>query len=196
VKETQELEIWHKFKKGDKQALARIYECYSKSMYAYGKRISADDSLVMDCIQDVFIKLIDSRDHLQITESTHLYLFKSLRNEILGELRSEKRKRNISLSIYESSSSVSSIEQSIVQSEAELHKRALVDQAINRLTDHQREAIFLRYKQQFDYEEIADLLEIDVPSARTLVYRSLKKVKEDLSGKVSIILGMIWLAKS
>jgi RNA polymerase sigma factor (sigma-70 family) len=151
--------------------------------------------LIKDCIQDVFIKLIDNREKLQITESTHLYLFKSLRNEILGELRAEKRKRNISLSTYENPSTVSSIEQSIVQSESDLHKRALVDQALNRLTDHQREAIFLRYKQQFDYEEIAELLDIDVSSARTLIYRTLKKVKEDLSGKVSIILGMIWLNK-
>jgi RNA polymerase sigma factor (sigma-70 family) len=195
VIEGTEFNIWIRFKDGDKEALSDIYDRYVHQLYAYGCKIHADESLVKDCVQEVFIRLIDHRDRLKITETTHLYLFKSLRNQILEELRTENRKKSVSQLIHDPTSLVASVEQSIVQREEENHQLILVERALNLLTDYQREAIFLRYSQEFGYEEIAEMLDIDVSSARTLVYRALKKVKEILSVKTNIFLS-IYCCKS
>lgn len=183
-----EFNLWTRFRNGDKDALSAIYDRYVRQLYSYGCKIYTDDALVKDCIQEIFIQLIDKRDRLIITETTHLYLFKSLRNKILEELRTQNRKKEASQSITDFSPLAASAEQSIVFYEEELFRRELMEMALSSLTDYQREAIILRYSQEFSYEEIAEMLEIDVPSARTLVYRSLKKVREFLSSRTSIFL--------
>jgi len=195
VKDTIDLKIWQRFKDGESQALAEIYRCYTNDLYSYGKKISKDEVLIKDSIQEIFVKLINKRSQLIISENIHTYLFKSLRNKILEELRSENRKKNILIQITPESAHVSSIEQSIVLGEEETHKQLLIDQAMNVLTDYQREAIYLRFNQMFEYEEIAEMLGIDVASARTLVYRSLKKVKEHLSVRTTILFSMIVRSK-
>ena len=54
------------------------------------------------------------------------------------------------------------------------------------LSDRQREAIYLKYTNDFSYEEIAEILNIDVASSRTLIYRSIKKIRE-LLGRNAIV---------
>lgn len=188
VTERTEFNLWTRFRNGDQDALSAIYDRYVRQLHSYGCKVHTDDALVKDCIQEVFIQLIDKRDRLTITETTHLYLFKSLRNKILEELRTQNRKKEISQSITDFSPLAASVEQSIVFKEEELFRRELMEMALSSLTDYQREAIILRYSQEFSYEEIAEMLEIDVPSARTLVYRSLKKVREFLSSRTQIFL--------
>lgn len=191
VRDCIDIELWQRFKNGEYQALSQIYKYYINSLFDYGVKICPDDALVKDSIQEVFIKLIDKRTQLVIGENIHVYIYKSLRNEILEALRSDRRKKNISGQIIPEDTHVSSIEQSIVRSEEELQTQRLIDQAIGQLTDYQREAIFLRYNQQFGYDEIAEMLGIDVASARTLVYRALKKVKEHLSVKTTILFHLL-----
>jgi RNA polymerase sigma factor (sigma-70 family) len=58
---------------------------------------------------------------------------------------------------------------------------AKIKQVMSKLTDHQRELIHLKYSEGFQNNEIAEMLNIDVASVRTLLYRSLKKGAEVVS---------------
>lgn len=183
--EVKDNTIWKKFKDGDRHSQSVVYEQYVNKLYSYGFKICANDSLIKDCIHEVFIQLIERKENLIITEYTHLYLFKSLRNKILEELRTSNRRKITSQEVIDKSSTmVVSVEQSIVQNEEEQIRLEMMHAAIGQLTDYQREAIFLRYSQDFGYEEIAEILNIDVSSVRTLIYRSLKKVRENLTSKI------------
>jgi RNA polymerase sigma factor (sigma-70 family) len=187
VKGLEEQNLWLKFKDGDKEALSFLYEQYIHMLFSYGMKIHQNEFLVKDCIQEVFIQLIEKRRDIKITYHTHLYLFKSLRNKLLEELRSKKRKADISrTNIQQTDLFEDSFEQSIILSEEDRYRRKLVKAALNILNDYQKEAIFLRYSQGFSYDEMAEMLDIDISSARTLVYRSLKKIKEALSQKIPI----------
>ena len=75
-----------------------------------------------------------------------------------------------------------------MQSEEEQSRLVIMKAALSRLSDYQREALFLKYSQGLEYEKIAELLEIDISSARTLIYRSLKKVKQEISTRTQLIL--------
>jgi len=174
--------LWKNFKNGDDSALARIYTDYADQLYAYGLKIINDEALVKDCIQEVFIQLIEKRETLVITSRTHLYLFKSLRNKLFEELRSEKRKKNI-LKLWPESEiqPEKTAEHSAIVSEEKKSMEAKIKQVMSKLTDHQRELIHLKYSEGFQNNEIAEMLNIDVASVRTLLYRSLKKGAEVVS---------------
>ena len=182
-------ELWHRFKSGDDDALSKLYNLYVHKLFSYGLKINGDEYLVKDCIQEVFIQLIDKRKTLIPSDSTSIYLFKSLRNKLLEELRSKNRRMDIAKSIlFGDEMSEMSAEQSIVSSEEVQLRAKIIENALNALSDHQKEAIFLKYSQGFDYKKIAEILEIDIASARTLIYRSLKLVKRSINSKTPILL--------
>ena len=187
---TQETnDLWQRFIIGEDQALSTLYNCYVHKLFSYGLKIHGDEFLVKDCIQEVFIHLIDRKKKIILSDVSAVYLFKSLHNKLLEELRTKSRKIDITKSIsfgevnYEMSA-----EQQIIRSEQEQFLSKTMEAALNTLSDYQKEAIFLKYSQGFEYEKIAELLEIDIASARTLIYRSLKKVKGALLCKTKIIL--------
>lgn len=179
---------WRKFMLGDDEALSTLYNRYVHELFSYGLKIHGDDQLVKDCIQEVFIHLIDRRRKIKFSDATPVYLFKSLRNKLLEELRSKNRRTTIVNSIAtENADHEISAEQLKIRSEEEHYYSRILAEAMDKLSDYQKEAVYLKYSQGFDYEKIAELLEIDVASARTLIYRSLKKVKESLVKKIQIL---------
>ncbi len=174
--------IWSRFKQGDNDALAILYKNYAHELYAYGLKIINDENLVKDSIQEVFIHLIGKRESLQITSTIHVYLFKSLRNKIFEESRSKHKKQDIlKLQFVVDEPVDSSTEEKMIESEEKKSNQVEMKNAIHKLTERQQEVIFLKYTEDFDYEEIADLLNIDIASVRTLVYRSLKSIKNLLA---------------
>ncbi|MBO9637571.1 MAG: sigma-70 region 4 domain-containing protein, partial [Siphonobacter aquaeclarae] len=49
-----------------------------------------------------------------------------------------------------------------------------------RLPERQREILYLRFRHDFDYEQIASLMQISVPTCRTFIYRALKQLRGKL----------------
>ena len=82
--------VWNAFKSGDRKALDYIFNKYVKLLYAYGGKITKDQDLVEDCIQDLFVELWQRRHSL--SEVTHIkyYLLKSLRRRVARKLSSDK----------------------------------------------------------------------------------------------------------
>lgn len=180
----KEYDLWIRFKSGDDNALSTLYSLYVNQLYSYGLKISRDDHIVKDCIQEVFINLVDKRQILLISEKTHLYLFKSLRNKIIEEARSHTRKKKIEeLLVHDINSQSLSAEELIVCSEEENFQKKIINSAMEGLSEHQREAIFLKYSEDLSYDDIAIVLDIDIASVRTLMYRTLKKIKESITKK-------------
>lgn len=182
-------DLWHRFKGGDDHALSVIYSHYVHQLYSYGLKIHGDEFLVKDCIQEVFMQLIDKRTRLVISDYTSIYLFKSLRNKLLEELRSKSRRTDIIHSISDNNPVHEiSAEQSTVLSEEENFRTLTINKALSKLSDYQKEAIYLKYSQGLEYDKIAELLGIDISSVRTLIYRALKKVKEEINSKTQLLL--------
>ena len=173
--------LWSRFKNGDLDALTELYGEYAHSLYNYGLKIIPDEALVKDCIQEVFIHLIDKRETLFVSSRTHVYLFKSLRNKLFEESRSKSRKYQIlNLMPKDDQAFESSAESRMIEFEERKKIQSEIKKAIKELPDRQQEVVFLKYTEGFSYEEIGELLQIDVASARTLVYRSLKNIKKSL----------------
>lgn len=174
--------LWINFKNGKVDSLSLLYKEYADELYSYGIRIYGDKDLVKDCIQEIFIQLIDKRKSLNITPQIHAYLFKSLRNKLLEELRSKKRKQDINSRLSEFETGYEKhAEQKIIEDEDNKSIRKIVQTSIEKLSDRQKEIIYLKYTKDFSYDEIAEILQIDKASARTLLYRTLKTMKEQLS---------------
>ena len=182
-----ELYYWQSFIDGDIEALSKLYLMYIDELYSYGMKIWPDEYLVRDSIQEVFIQIIEKQKRLKLTTKIKTYIFKSLRNKILEELRSKFRRKVIASLIFKSENkSTMSVELSFIKFEENQNKAEIISLALNELSVHQREAIFLRYSNGYEYSEIAEIMGITIASARTLIFRSLKKLKVVISKKTSL----------
>jgi RNA polymerase sigma factor (sigma-70 family) len=175
----EELNCWRDFiEDNDLEGLARIYKAYANEMFSYGMKIHPDKNLVMDSMQEVYVRIIEKRETLRATDKIKIYLFKSIRNKILEELRTKHRKDNIEVLIpTRDPDFAKEIENLGFSSEEPRLREKITHYSLNKLSKHQREGLFLKYSLNCSYKEISEILEIDIPSARTLIYRSLKQVK-------------------
>ena len=72
------------------------------------------------------------------------------------------------------------MEEIIVQDETEKLKHNQLKNAVNKLTDRQREALYLKYTQNMDYEQVGQVLEMNYQSCRNLIYRALTELRSQL----------------
>src|SRR5438105_8193570 len=85
---TDDLSLWLRFKNGDKEAFAALYQKHIISLLAYGHKLCNDEEILKDTLQELFIEIWNARQSLAITDSVKFYLFKALRYKLI---RFEKR---------------------------------------------------------------------------------------------------------
>ena len=77
-------------------------------------------------------------------------------------------------------SSSKSAEESIIQSENSLEISTKLSVAMTSLSSKQRKGLSLKFDEKKSYEEIAAILGISIESVRTLIYRAVKKLRNEI----------------
>ncbi|HBG40485.1 RNA polymerase sigma factor [Limibacterium fermenti] len=172
---------WQQFLEyGDEKSFSVIYNCYVDNMYSYGISMGFQEEACKDAIQDVFYKIYFLRGKLQHIKNGPSYIFRSYKHRLL-DLAQKEHSEDTSLSTnYQETpflTEVSILDNLIDNEEAELLKKK-VQILLDNLTSHQREAVYLRYMMELEYEDIANILNISQESVRKLIYRSLEKLRE------------------
>lgn len=169
--------IWEKFAQGDDRALSSLYFDFFDSLLNFGMKYSSDRFLVEDCIQNLFVDLLKNRHRQNPVQNIRFYLFKGLRNQLAYEKR--KTRKLIPSDPDETDFTISySVENRLIATETDEFQAKFLRMVTENLTARQKEALFLKFNCGFDYVQIAELMQISVESVRTLVYRTLKSVKE------------------
>jgi RNA polymerase sigma factor (sigma-70 family) len=170
-------ELWRKFQIGDEKALSEIYSLFFSHLYNYGFKFSADASLVEDCIQDLFIKLIRNRETLSAPDSVKNYLFKAFRSHIFDKLEKLKKYPVQQLGETFEFGLEPHWESEIIREEDRETQMELMRTLLKTLTPRQREAIFLKYEEGFSYPEIAEMLSLTTKAAYKLVGRAIHTLR-------------------
>ena len=107
------------------------------------------------------------------------YLFVALKRRIIKCLNKEQHRVELRAQIppFEN---VLSIEQRLISSQENEEQKNRVRQAVNQLSDKQREAIFLLFYEDLSYAQIAELLNVRPKTARNLVGKALQAMRSYL----------------
>lgn len=189
------LVIWTRFKSGDQEAFAALYNQHINTLYNYGIKLCKDKDIVKDALQDIFLELFINRDKVRVThEYLKFYLLLALKRNLIKKL---KDGRKVSHEFNESLDfdPQYSIEFQIIEQEQDEEINRKVSAAIRQLPAKQKEAVYLRYNESLEYEEIAAILEITVESVRKQIYRALKTVREIVGNEVVSVLFALMLKK-
>ncbi|MBN1905975.1 MAG: sigma-70 family RNA polymerase sigma factor [Deltaproteobacteria bacterium] len=173
--------LWENFRlEGSQEALSLIYYGHFDFLYDFALRYTGDRSLIEDSIQNVFGYLLRKQKKLNPVSNLRYYLLQSFRRELFDQLKKKKRIHYAT----EFSESPELLCYNKIEDQIESEERdsviKLVQKSIAKLGPKQQEIIFLRFSQDFDYSEIAEMLSISVDSCYQSVYRSVKFIKEDI----------------
>ncbi|MEH1007299.1 sigma-70 family RNA polymerase sigma factor [Winogradskyella sp. ECml5-4] len=184
-----DLILWAQLKDGDIDALGGLYDLFIDELFSYGVQFCADKTVVMDSIHDVFLNLYKYRKNLANTDQVKYYLFRSLKNQIISSLKGELLDQAFMFNddVYINKYS-NSIEEEIIETEFNNEQTYKLSKAINSLSKKQRKGLFLRFTEERDYEEIAQIMNVSVQTSRTLVYRAIKTLRKNMLVGVFCIL--------
>lgn len=164
------------------EALGALYDRHVDDLFAVSIYVCPDRGAAQDAIHDMFLDLYRYHKKLAPADNVRAYLITALRRKLYKVRKRTSRslddEANTSRILDQPGLATESAEDVIVLEETRSGLRQSLHQALQTLTEHQKQAIQLRFKEEKTYEEIADDLRLSVPSARTLVYRTLKAMRK------------------
>jgi RNA polymerase sigma factor (sigma-70 family) len=171
--------LWRQFKEGDRQVFSFIYRQYIQALYNYGMKVAEDTELVEDCIQELFIYLWKTRENLSDTNSIKFYLFKSLRRRIISTREETLRlnKKNEGAAKGRETAEFS-YEYLLVSRQAEAEQAEILTNSLNALTKRQREAIILKFYDNLSFQEVAEVMSLNIKSTYNLISKAIEVLKE------------------
>lgn len=166
--------VWEACRAGDKGAYADIYKLYYPRLYNYGRKLTDNAVLIEDSIQEIFVRFWMNREQLAAVREFRSYLFVSFRHCLLRLLSQHRKLRE---ELPDDEQYVFALELSAEQQQLakeELHEQLLaLKNAMDQLTPRQKEAIFFRFYENMEYEEIATILQISVKATYKLMARAI-----------------------
>ena len=169
--------LWGLCLPGDREGFKEIYCRFYSLLYNYGSKLVSDEDLVKDCIQDIFIKLIQNYQSLSVAPNVKGYLIKALRNKLYDALEKEKTTDDITL--YEEIFITDELFPLLSFDDSEADDRAKhLMQVFSQLSSHQQEIIYLYYVNELKHEEIAEIMGINYQSSKNLLFRSLSRLRK------------------
>lgn len=172
--------IWAEFKKGEEYALSYIYHQNIDFLFFYGKKITKDDDLIMDLIQDLFYELIRTKNNLGETDNIRFYLMKSFRRKLIKQIQQKQKQENYNKEIDFYPDIVFSVEEDLILTEERTHRLELVKQGMKELSHKQREVLYYKFTCGFDYNQISEIMAVTNDSARQLASRAIQSLKKYL----------------
>lgn len=170
--------------------ITSIYNLYVDDLFTYGTYLGYNREVVKDAIHDLFLKFLDDKNILNDVSNIKFYLFRSLRNRLLDMYKYQKE--HIGLNEYfavEMQFNIQvNVEDLIIEKEEQMQIKDEIEQMLNTLTDRQREIIYLRYIQEYDYNQISELLQINVHSCRKLVSKAICSLREKFGFLITLLI--------
>lgn len=184
--------LWQRLIDGEESAFTMLFERYYPTLLSYGKSFLADTDRVQDCVQDVFADIWLYRSTLKQAVSAKAYLLSSVRKRIARfHARDRIFSKTDSLDNIEFSISFT-VEDSLIAHEEAASRIHQLNRQLNALPPRQKEALFLRYHQGLNTEQVAEILNINYQSANNLLHRALQHLRAELKGNVTLLAALIF----
>ncbi|HET8808700.1 MAG TPA: RNA polymerase sigma factor [Flavobacteriaceae bacterium] len=162
----------------NQQAFLGIFDPLRDRMYRLSLRLLVSKEAAEDAVQEVLLKLWERKEKLQKYDSPQAYAMTIAKNHCLDQLKS---KQNNNLRIVHSN-----YEENNTPLQKQLEAKndfELLQEIMKTLPDQQKAIIQLRDIEEMEYEEIAEIMNMNETAVRVALSRGRKKLREALLKK-------------
>ena len=171
---------------GNRQAFGRLIDDYGGLVYTLLHRMVQDRDTARDLAQDTFIKAWTRLRTLRKHASFPSWICSVARRIALDHLRRMKTRKEVSMP-----------EESFIESPDEHRPElsaegiALLEQAVYKLSERDRQLITLAYWKEMDTADVGRVMGIPEPNVRVYLHRARKRLREHLRGYENELLQQI-----
>lgn len=158
----------------DRRTLETIFKEYHAQCLVFAVRYTGNEHEAEEVIQQVFLRLWEKRDTIEITGIVRSYLFAAIRNTAISNWRKDVVRQD-----RENTAGIFRFEDPVIQSPVwELER--LYRRALEALPGRCREIFILSRQEQLKYAEIATIMNISVKTVDNQMGKALKIMHKEL----------------
>ncbi|MEN7551468.1 RNA polymerase sigma-70 factor [Rapidithrix thailandica] len=167
--------------KGEDWAFEYLYKNYYVRLCLYAESFVRERHTAEEVVSEVFLKLWNKRQELQINTSIKSYLYKAIHNLCLNHINARKVRdthyQHLKVLKNQQQEELVTLPKEAFKSEQE-ELEEKVRQALEALPERCREVLVLSKFHKMKYREIAEHLGISVKTVETQISRGLLKLRE------------------
>lgn len=171
-------------------AFDRVYELYSHKLFSFVFKILKNEAEADDIVQEVFVKIWESRYKLEDYKLLNSYIFTIAYNNAIDLIR--KRINNTKYLEHLKNSAFVNVSQSIT-SQIEFNElNYKVESLIANLPERQKQVYLLHREEGLTYPEIAGRLGISKNTVENHMVKALKYLRENMDK--SLLINMLFVS--
>jgi RNA polymerase sigma-70 factor (family 1) len=163
---------------GDRQAFTQLYKACLNNCYNYIFLFTKSQDETEEILQEVFIKIWESREKLANVQSFKNYLLTSAKNKLLDHVRKEQVRHRVLTEIKRNNSIV---QETTNDDFAYREYYRIVQQAIEKLPPKHKLIFRLNTENGLSHNEIAEQLNISKSVVKNQLYKACDFVRQYLS---------------
>ena len=165
-------ELLEHCKNGEPGAQFEIYKRYYKAMYNTSVRILKDSFEAEDVMQESFLVAFTKLGTFKGEVAFGAWLKKIVINRSLTQLKKNNRVDEVKLEV------IPEKEEEVNDANYTSMKAREISEAIKRLKENYRVALTLNLIEGYDYEEVAEIMNITYQNSRTMISRAKNKLRQ------------------
>jgi len=177
MKVNEELLI-DRLRKKDEAAFEQVFKTHYKSLYAYACSMLQDDMSADETVQNVFFKLWERNEKINISGSIASYLYRAVHNEALNYLKHLKVRNEYRLYIVRNVKEETDSASKRVQTK-ELEQR--LKKTLNDLPEQCRTIFQMSRFEELNYRQIAERMGLSVKTVENQMGKALKILRAQLA---------------
>jgi RNA polymerase sigma-70 factor, ECF subfamily len=164
--------------KRDESAFEKVFKDNFKKLQSYAITIVGDESVAEEMVQNVFFKLWDRSEKINIQSSIAAYLYRAVYNESCNYLKHQKVKQGFLNYSKHAMSDISTEKASKKVLVTELEHR--IKNALNDLPEQCRTVFQLSRFEELKYQQIADTLGVSIKTVEAQMGKALRVMRVKL----------------
>ncbi len=160
-----------------KESFTFLYNKYCDQIYRFSRLYLTGTDSVEEVVQEVFIKLWESREFISEKDNFKGLLFIITRNLIFNKHRKRVNEDFYKMTVLSAMESTYDIEEEI---EAK-NLSEYIDQLIEELPPRRRQIFNLSRKEHLSYKEIANLLNISEKTVENQISEAIKYLRQNIA---------------
>lgn len=181
-KPDQLIALWDDTRKGNENAFALLHGELYPGLFSYIRKITRDDDAADDLLQDLFLKFWETSARIGAIRNVKSYFYRAARCTVLNQLKSAQLKmaRMEAMPVPDLEFSK---EELILSGEVTAALSGKLASAVNRLPEKQREVMYMRFYENMEYTQIAEITGIRYQSVVNHIYRAVQLMRDTLNLK-------------
>ena len=180
---------WQALKDGKPEALSTLFHQNYDALFQYGQKLTNyNTELTKEIIQDVFFKIWERRASLGDVRSVKIYLSTAFRRILIDKSRHFKVEEIHIASLDLEDFLEDSPEDAFLMEEKRLTDAQKLKTALLKLPNRVQEAITLRYFEEMDYADIAQVMNLKERTVYNFVHEGLTLLRRGLALFLLVIL--------